>query len=429
MYKSANKNKYLFKFILNKVWQFNKRLYFCLNLINLNKANMKKMFLKSSFLLMVGLFITSCNNDDSSNNSNVTKKQVVENYANIAFANYKKAYDDAVILETAINTFTATPTEANFLNAKNKWKEARESYGTTEAFRFADGPIDNADGPEGLINSWPMDENYVDYVQGAANAGIINNPTLFPTINKATLQNLNAQGVDETNVSVGYHAIEFLLWGQDLTAPSENKAGLRPYTDYLLSGGTASNQSRRALYLNVCADLLTDNLEYIVNQWKVGGTYRATFLALPDDVAVKNIYKGITTLVSAELPVERMEVAVGNASQEDEHSCFSDNTHRDIALNLQGVINIYKGKYGTIDGASLEDLVQQANMDAYSATDLSITAAQSKVSAILTPFDLAISGGVDSVEGAKVKTAASELKNLGANLLAGAVKIGIIVNS
>jgi putative iron-regulated protein len=387
---------------------------------------MKKVFLKVSLLLITGVLITSCNNDDSSNNSNVTKKQVVENYANIAFANYKKAYDDAVILETAINTFTATPTETNFLNAKNKWKAARESYGTTEAFRFADGPIDNADGPEGLLNAWPLDENYIDYVQGATNAGIINDLTTFPTINKALLESLNEQG-GEKNISVGYHAIEFLLWGQDLTAPSENKAGLRAYTDYAV-GGTNSNQARRAAYLNACADLLTDNLEYLVNQWKVGGTYRTTFLALSDDVAIRNIYLGITTLVSAELPVERMDVALGNADQEDEHSCFSDNTHRDIALNLQGVINVYKGNYGTVDGASLEDLVKQSNTNTYNSTDVSLNTAVTKVNAILTPFDLAISGGLTSTEGAKVRAAVLQLKDFGSNLLAGASNIGITVN-
>lgn len=387
---------------------------------------MKQIFLKASLVLASGIFIISCNNDDTTMSDNVTKKQVVENYANIAYENYKKAYDDAAILETAINTFTASPTQANFTIAKDKWKQARESYGTTEAFRFSDGPIDNATGPEGLINAWPLDENYIDYVDGASTSGIINDPTTFPIIDKNVLSGQNENG-GEKNISTGYHAIEFLLWGQDLTAPSANLAGQRPYTDFV-SGGTASNQSRRALYLKVCADLLTDNLQYLVNEWKAGGTYRTAFLALNEDVVLKNIYTGICTLAGAELATERMDVALGNADQEDEHSCFSDNTHRDIFLNLQGVINVYKGKYGSIDGASLEDLVRQANVNAYNQTNASEIAAQSKVNAILTPFDLAISGGLSSTEGAKVRAAVLQLKDYSANLIAGASKIGITVN-
>ena len=393
---------------------------------------MKNIFLKSSLLIIGVIFLFSCNNDDGQTpiDNSISKKQVIENYANIAYANYLKAYDDAVVLETAIATFTATPTQVNFDNAKAKWKISRESYGTTEAFRFANGPIDTGNSaPEGLINSWPMDENFVDYVDGAANAGIINNPTLYPTIDKAVLAEINAVDVaSEKNVSVGYHAIEFLLWGQDLTAPSANLAGQRPYTDYLATGGTATNQARRALYLKICADLLTDNLQYVVDQWKVNGTYRNTFLGLAENVALKNIYLGITTLISAELPNERMDVALGNGDQEEEHSCFSDNTHRDIILNLQGVINVYQGKYGSIDGVSLEDLVNQANAQSNADTYASITLSLTKANAILNPFDLAISGGGTSVEGAKVKSALLQFKNLGSNLLNGATKIGIIVN-
>ena len=392
---------------------------------------MKNAFSKFSFSVIAGTFLFSCNNDDSEvqTNNNITKKAVIENYANIAYANYLKAYNDAVELETAINTFTTTPTQINFDNAKVKWKISRESYGTTEAFRFANGPIDTGNSaPEGLINSWPMDENFVDYVDGATNAGIINNPALYPTIDKATLEGENALDINEKNVTVGYHAIEFLLWGQDITAPSANLAGQRPYTDYLTTNGTASNQARRALYLKVCADLLTDNLQYVVDQWKANGIYRNTFLGLAENVALKNIYLGITTLISAELPNERMEVSLGSPDVEEEHSCFSDNTHRDIILNLQGVVNVYQGKYGSIDGASLEDLVSVVNVQASTETNSSIEASLIKANSILNPFDLAISGGPTSVEGAKVKSALLQFKNLGANLLNGATKIGIIVN-
>ncbi|MFZ0596943.1 MAG: imelysin family protein [Flavobacterium sp.] len=391
---------------------------------------MKNLYLKVGVAVFAGLTFFACsNNDDNSESSTVTKKQVITNYADIVYANYKKAYDDAVLLETAIKTFTTTPTDANFTAAKTAWKTSRESYGTTEAFRFANGPIDgDEEGPEGLLNAWPLDENFIDYVDGAANAGIINDLTDYPAINKTVLEGLNEDG-GEKNISVGYHAIEFLLWGQDLTAPSAKLPGQRKFTDYVTgASGTAANQTRRAAYLNACADLLTDNLTYLVDQWKPSGVYRTKFLALPENDAIKNIYLGITTLVTAELPIERMEVALENADQEDEHSCFSDNTHRDIALNLQGVINVYQGKYGSIDGPSLEDLVKQADVTVYTDTQTSLTASNTKTAAILTPFDLAISGGTESAEGAKVKVAVQQLLNFGANLLAGAAKIGVIVN-
>lgn len=386
------------------------------------------MYFKASLLLAGVFLLNSCSdNDDSSTATSATKQQVIANYADIAYTNYKKAYDDAVVLETAITTFTANPTDANFTTAKNKWKEARESYGTTEAFRFANGPIDDENGPEALMNAWPLDENFVDYVEGASNAGIINATATYPIISKELLTDLNENG-GEKNISVGYHAIEFLLWGQDITDPEVNLPGQRPYTDYV-AGGTADNQLRRATYLNVCADLLTDHLMYMVDQWKPGGAYRTVFLALPENEALKNMYLGITTLVLAELPIERMDVALGNADQEDEHSCFSDNTHRDIYLNLQGVINVYQGTVNGVNGPSLADLVQKANVTTFNDTETAQTLALAKVADILTPFDLAIAGGLNSPEGQKVRTAVLQLQDYGSNLLAGAAKIGILVNN
>ena len=394
---------------------------------------MKKLTLSLSLLAGAGLIIASCSDDDNNNSTTpVTKSEVVTNYANIVYQNYKDAYNDAVELEEAINAFTATPTAAGFDVAKTKWKEARESYGTTEAFRFANGPIDDENGPEGLINAWPLDENYIDYVagqNGIVNGGIINSTdAALSVIDKEVLIGLNEDG-GEKNISTGYHAIEFLLWGQDLTAPAEKKAGLRAFTDYVDGTVGVINQARRRDYLNAVADLLTDNLAYLVDQWKEGGEYRATFFALPVDTALQNIYLGIATLASAELAVERMDVALTNMDQEDEHSCFSDNTHRDIYLNFKGVENVYQGTYGTIDGPSLADLVAQASKKFADDTNAAFNETEADIAAIAIPFDFAISGGASSTEGAKVKKAVVALKDkVGPNLLAGAAAIGITVS-
>lgn len=386
---------------------------------------MKNTIFALGSLALAGLAFAACSNDD---NGKSEKQLVMENYANIVYQNYKDALTDAEELEVAINTFTANPNQDSFDNAKTKWKEARETYGTTEAFRFANGPIDVDDnGPEALLNAWPLDENFIDYVEDNGtvyNGGIINRTDLYPTITKELLETLNESGGEKT-ISVGYHAIEFLLWGQDLTVPSAFLAGQRPYTDYT----TALNAERRKQYLNICADLLTDHLTYLVDLWAPSGTYRATFLGMNENVALTNMYLGIATLAAAELPIERMSVALNNRDQEDEHSCFSDNTHRDIIQNLQGIINVYHGKYRDIEGASLAGLVKKANPEFYNNIEASIVNAQTKVNAVYIPFDYAISGGASSVEGAKVADAWKAIKNdLSVNLLSGSSALGLAVN-
>ncbi|WP_108866783.1 imelysin family protein [Aquimarina aquimarini] len=388
---------------------------------------MRKTLIGCIFLSTLLLGVVACSSDDDTTNdqSGVEKSAVIENYANLVYQNYKDSYDEAKKMQTAIATFVATPNQANFDATKAAWKAAREPYGQTEAFRFANGPIDDADGPEGLLNAWPLDENYVDYVEGNDNAGIIND--VSKTIDKATLAGLNEEG-GEKNISIGYHAIEFLLWGQDNPIPTDKKAGQRPYTDFV-DGGTAANQDRRRAYLVVCAELLLDHLQSLLDEWKPGGAYRTTFLALDENIALKNMLAGIAELSSSELAIERMNTALDLADQEDEHSCFSDNTHRDILLNFEGIRNVYTGSYGTIKGASLQDLVNEQNKTLGEKITQTLNTVDTGISNIAIPFDFAISGGASSTEGKKVRAVVLSLQALGNELTNGATALGIALNN
>ena len=268
-----------------------------------------------AFMLFAALLIgfVACDNADDE----TTPPEVVDdtperlaaaatNYADIVLANYEDSYNTAVALRDAIYSFEDDPTEEKFLDCKNKWLQARIPYGQTEAYRFYGGPIDDEDGPEGLINAWPMDENFIDYVEGMPDVGLINNPTVYPTIDKPLLIDLNEKESEES-IFTGYHAIEFLLWGQDLSTTS---AGQRPYTDYLTTGGTASNQDRRGLYLKTVADLLVDHLGEVRDEWTANGAYRATFLGLSNSDIITNIFGALSELSKGELSGERMFVAV-----------------------------------------------------------------------------------------------------------------------
>ena len=111
-----------------------------------------------------------------------TKKTaaLAKSYANLVSDYYNEVAIKTKTLHESINIFLESPNDANLSNAKNKWIEARKVYGITEAFRFYGGPIDGVnkygeEGPEALINAWPLNEAYIDYVAGNPESGIINN--------------------------------------------------------------------------------------------------------------------------------------------------------------------------------------------------------------------------------------------------------------
>ena len=229
--------------------------------------------------------------------------EVVENYADLVHESYQISLDSATTMDEAIDAFVADPSPETLAAAQDAWLTARDDYGPTEAFRFYGGPIDNEEnGVEGLLNAWPLDEAYIDYVDGSPDAGVINLPDEYPTIDADLLVSLNEQG-GEANISTGWHAIEFLLWGQDL---STDGAGARPVEDYT----TGANADRRAAYLTVASDLLLTHLGQMVDAWAPeGDNYRVEFLALPPEEALGMIMTGIGEMSRGELAGERMTVA------------------------------------------------------------------------------------------------------------------------
>ncbi len=347
---------------------------------------------------------------------------VARAYAALVYANYEDVLESALQLQASVDALTSQPTQAALDDARKAWLAAREWYGQTEAYRFYSGPIDDENGPEGRINAWPIDESYIDYVKGRATSGLINTRRVL--ITKSSIAQYNARGGEE-NIAAGWHAIEFLLWGQDL---SPDAAGNRPIADYL--DGKTANADRRRTYLSTVTELLVDDLRYLVGAWTPGArNYRERFERGGLD-SVRKMIVGIASMSRGELAGERMEVALNNQDQEDEHSCFSDNTHRDIVTNALGVENVWLGRYrrldgSTLQGASLRELVATKNAGLAERTTRDIAASVGAAQLIKAPFDREIIDAGDTAGRQRVRATIDSLLLQTKALTEAATAIGI----
>jgi putative iron-regulated protein len=348
---------------------------------------------------------------------------VVRHHAALVHAGYEDSLQGAMALQQAIAAFTAAPSAATLDAARKAWLAAREPYGQTEVFRFYGGPIDNDDGPEGRINAWPMDESFVDGVKERPQAGLINNRKL--AITKKSLAAQNERGGEE-NVATGWHAIEFLLWGQDF---NDDGPGNRTYEDFV--DGKAPNADRRRQYLTVVADLLVDDLRSLVRAWAPGvkNNYRARFERGGNE-SLRKVFVGMGSLSRGELAGERLEVALASQDQEDEHSCFSDNTHRDAVTNALGIRNVWLGEYRRADGSVLKgpgvrDLVAARDAALAERTTQQIAASVAAAEAIQAPFDREIVGGNDAPGRARVQKTIDSLVQQSKDLVDAANAVGI----
>lgn len=329
-------------------------------------------------------------------------KAVVKHYTEMVYAVYSDSLSTAKTLQSAVDAFLAKPSEETLKAAKEAWVAARVPYLQSEAFRFGNTIIDDW---EGQVNAWPLDEGLIDYVDKsyehalgnpAASANIIANTEIqvgeekvdVKDITPEKLASLNELGGSEANVATGYHAIEFLLWGQDLNGTGPG-AGARPVSDYLEGkGATGGHNERRRAYLKAVTELLVKDLEEMVGNWapNVADNYRATLEAEPVNDGLRKMLFGMGSLSLGELAGERMKVSLEANSPEDEQDCFSDNTHYSHFYDAKGIRNVYLGEYTRVDGSkltgpSLSSLVAKADpaADATLKADLEATEAKIQV--------------------------------------------------
>ncbi|WP_323040692.1 imelysin family protein [Gemmobacter sp.] len=324
---------------------------------------------------------------------------VVETYADIAAAAYGDSLSTAKTLQTAVNALIAQPSDATLAAAKTAWLAARVPYQQTEVFRFGNAIVDDW---EGRVNAWPLDEGLIDYVapdtatndeNALAALNVVATPVftlsgveidataITPELISGTLH--EADGI-EANVASGYHAIEFLLWGQDLNGTAKG-AGARPFTDYAQGAAcTGGNCDRRAAYLRAATDLLVTDLEEMAAAWAKDGEGRAAVTADPQ-AGLLAMLTGMGSLSYGEQAGERMKLGLMLNDPEEEHDCFSDNTHNSHYYDGLGIRNVYLGSYTRVDGTivsgpSLSELVaaRDPGVDAGLKADLDASVAALK---------------------------------------------------
>ncbi len=301
------------------------------------------------------------------------RRPVVVAYADLVLATYEDTLTSARELDAAIDALIAQPSASTLDAARDQWRKARIYYSQSEAFRFYAGPIDGPGGPESQINAWPMDENHIDAVNpktyiAAPGLNIIGDSRAFPQITPELIAAQNESG-GEKNVASGYHAIEFLLWGQDLNDPPES-AGQRPFTDFVSNGDATSVTGRRATYLKAASTLLIRDLDSVAAQWRVPAAgaenYRSKLVSGDVYTGLKRMITGMVTLAEVEMAGERMNVSLLSGDQEEEQSCFSDNSADELRHNALGIENVYLGRYKRLNGQvvtgpTLADLVKAAD--------------------------------------------------------------------
>ncbi|MCU0867271.1 MAG: iron-regulated protein [Planctomycetes bacterium] len=354
--------------------------------------------MKIAHLAVPLLFGALLAQSDSTARGTVAVADVVQAHVTYCRELHTAAARGAERLQRAVAAFLERPEQATMDAARAAWQQARVVYGQLEALRFHGGPIDAV---EPLLNAWPVDEAYIDHVIGRPAAGIVHDRTTFRVISAPVLEHANERG-GETNISVGWHAIEFLLWGQDLSAQGP---GNRPPTDFVLDAAPAAD--RRRAYLSTVTASQVQHLQKLAAAWAPAAPFPRQLLADPRD-GLRRMLTGVMILTAFELAGERLAVAYETKDQEQEHSCFSDTTASDLLQNQRGIIAVLRGATAAPwPTHSIAGLVAAQDPAIAEHLVTCLGASEAALRAIPVPFDQACLGD-DDAPGRKAVRAAIE---------------------
>ncbi len=391
---------------------------------------MKRFACRRQFLfLLSSASLGLCLRSLPASEAETVVQRFLRNYAIILHAAYTDSWLAVRQLQQVVEAFLKSPSEAGLHAARQSWITARVPYLQTEVARFYDGPIEAV---EGFINAWPIDENYIDYTAEAPSAGIINNPQDYPELTRELLVSANEKE-GEKNISTGWHAIEFILWGQDL---HDDGPGRRSHLDYIAAEtGHRLHAGRRGEYLRLTVALLIQHLKQVADEWAphVSGNYRAQFLSVTPHESLEKVIRGMGAFSGAELGGERTVVAYTTKEQEDEHSCFSDTTHQDMRYDQIGIMNVCLGHYvrpdkTKIHGAGLLEVIREKDPALGEKLQHQLDASLQTIEGIPVPFDQAMKGRDTAPGRIALKKAIDALQAQTRTMAAAAKQLGIQLN-
>ncbi|MCG8414936.1 MAG: hypothetical protein MI746_12020 [Pseudomonadales bacterium] len=298
---------------------------------------------------------------------------LLENYFFQIDSDYSAVAESLATLQSDIESFLSSPSESTLVSARTSWIAANSQYELTSAHRyFADAVL-----PEDLsleffqvqyqINHWPILPGYLDYVDGYPNSGIVNDMTV--SLDSANLrQQHGAFDINET--SIGFHVIEFLLWGENLGGDDP-----RPYTDFLPQTELSAQQrsdgmevsqlsnNRRRLYLQTSAQVLRDDFQTFMSLWAEGSSALRTELAAESGTGLLlNVLDGLTGLLTEELLVRSLYPMLNGDFNESLPSAFSKSSQNAVSSHLTSLETLLLDIKGD-DGTNLDILLSDLSAD------------------------------------------------------------------
>jgi putative iron-regulated protein len=345
------------------------------------------------------IFLAACSpknetsTDEELNKIQIDSSAFAAQVGIIAYTYLSDASQSVQTLDSQLASFMYHPNPMSQAEIQQSWRLAYNSFLRSLIFSYL--PIQ--DPPDwqsqrigyshllAQLDSWPIEGGYIDYIQGYPFSGIVNDLTL--DIDEDSIRSQHGF-TDPSNASLGYHALEFMLWGNDGKRsardffPQENTAPI-PINDDVVTTqflddsskesleGSAhgniliqteapeiklQNHNRRRQYTQLLIELLQKDLHRIQRRWEPSSGYYAQLLQQSDSKkTLRSAFIAAQGLISKEILHKRFQLI---------SSEFSQTSIDDISALLSGIELWFMPTDEDQQEASLLFLLQQTDNQA-----------------------------------------------------------------
>lgn len=318
-------------------------------------------------LVVTGALLASCSNDEQPNTESSANgvaigepspaldpslyapiRNILIGYLNQIDTDYNTLATELTSLENQVAEFLESPQTSSMNSVRSGWLSAHSSYELTTLHRYFAEQILSEEEVLALyqfyyqINHWPILPGYVDYVGTYSNSGIVNDITV--NIDIPTLREQHG-AFDLAEASLGFHVLEFLIWGENLKRQDE-----RPASDYFvitelnaseIEGGfeldqLSNNRRRQMLVLNTQALLSDFNSSREI--WSLGSeTFRNELNALNGSEIIILLLEAMTSMLTEEMLIRSLYPLLNGEYMESIQSPFSHSTQNVVSAQLSSV--------------------------------------------------------------------------------------------
>jgi len=306
-----------------------------------------------------------------------------------AYTQMSEALNQAQILDGLITSLLHHPNPLSLEEAQNTWLKAYQAYLQVSFFhqvpRFEKPQhhedADTYDIIHEQLDSWPIEAGYIDYLPQYPLSGIINDMTL-----KISEQDILQQhGFSDVRfASVGFHPMEFLLFGMDGKrsakdfVPQENSIEIvdtdihlhdqeqeEGEEDPALASDTDAtsqpqlsnqdtnfgpqNHNRRRDFLRILSALMVKNLQKLADRWEPAHGYYAKQWRQPQHQEnLQRVYQVSMDTLQRQLLNNHMHPLLSEPQLDDLRSPFAKTDGANMLAILQGIEQLFYIENGFI---------------------------------------------------------------------------------